>query len=175
MDSLLAILPNDLLHDLIEASEHFPNNSRYPLLIYRQVFNFSKPSADLVQNFLNVNNWINSWVDSIYDYHHYHSNTHEALVIIAGTCKVQIGGPKGKIYEISKGDVIIFPAGVSHKNVGSSQDFKCVGSYPTDEDYDVNYGKAEEHPQVDINIKKVGLPATDPIFGKDGVLFDYWK
>jgi uncharacterized protein YjlB len=72
MDTLFAIPPADLIHDLIEPSDYFPNNSRYPLLLYKQVFNFSKPSAELVQYFLKTNNWINSWVDSIYDYHHYH-------------------------------------------------------------------------------------------------------
>lgn len=175
MNPLLPVPPKEILHELIPSQGHFPNNARYPLLIYKQAFEFSEYSQESVQNFLKHNKWINSWVDSIYDCHHYHSNTHEALVIIEGNCQIQIGGEKGKEYAITKGDVIIFPAGVSHKNVGSSDGFKCIGAYPTSINYDMNYGKAAEHPQVDINIQKVGLPECDPVFGKDGYLFDYWK
>ncbi|STX29765.1 Uncharacterized protein containing double-stranded beta helix domain [Legionella beliardensis] len=175
MNDLLPQRPKEIIHDLILPNDYFPNNSQYPLLIYNQVFKFSTPSPDLIQKYLKQNGWINSWVDSIYDYHHYHSNTHEALIIIAGECSVQIGGDLGNIYNISKGDVIIFPAGVSHKNISSSKDFKCIGSYPNDVDYDVRYGRADEHPLVDINIKQVGLPEADPIFGIHGLMFNYWK
>ncbi len=48
-------------------------------------------------------------------------------------------------------------------------------SLSCDIDYDMNYGKAEEHPLVDKKIQKVPLPNEDPIFGKKGILFDYWK
>jgi uncharacterized protein YjlB len=167
--------PTKLIHKLISPSDYFPNNSRYPLLIYKQVFTSMEQSPEQIQQFLHENNWNNSWVDSIYDYHHYHSTTHETLVIIAGQCNVQIGGDKGAIYEVSNGDVIILPAGVSHKNVGSSPDFKCIGAYPDNHDLDMNYGKLEEHPAVDRNIKKVGLPQSDPVFGEKGLLFNYWK
>lgn len=168
-------LPKEIIHELILPLDYFPNNSRFPLLIYKQVFKISHTDPKLIKNFLKQNNWINSWVDGIYDYHHYHSNTHEALVIIEGQCEVQIGGDKGKHFEIFKGDVIIFPAGVAHKRINATIDFKCVGSYPINIDYDMYYGTAEEHPMVDENIKNVGLPESDPIFGPDGFLFDYWK
>ncbi|WP_131783376.1 cupin domain-containing protein [Legionella gresilensis] len=175
MNNLLPKQPEEIIHDLILAQNDFPNNAQYPLLIYKQVFKFANQSPEEIQHYLKQNHWINSWVDSIYSYHHYHSNTHEALVIIAGDCKVQIGGDSGNIYNIAKGDVIIFPAGVSHKNISASPDFKCIGSYPNDVDYDVNYGRADEHPRVDMNIKKVGLPKADPVFGNDGLIFNYWK
>lgn len=175
MNVLLPIPPKEVIHDLIPPQDYFPNNDQYPLLIYKKVFNFSHQSPEMVQNFLRKNNWINSWVDGIYDYHHYHSNTHETLVIIEGNCSVQIGGDRGEKYTVLKGDVIIFPAGVSHKNVGASPDFKCIGAYPIDIEYDVYYGKPDEHPEVDVNIKMVKLPQSDPIFGVDGLLFEYWK
>lgn len=167
--------PKEIIHELIRKNGYFPNNSRYPLLIYKNMIAFTDNPPQAIQEFLHHNQWINSWVDGIYKNHHYHSNTHELLIVIAGNCQVQIGGDQGKIYEISQGDIIILPAGVAHKNVGSSSDFKCIGAYPFDIDYDMNYGKAEEHPRVDNNLKLVGLPATDPLFGKNGLLFDYWK
>lgn len=174
MNSLTPNVPQQIIHKLIGSDHYFPNNTRYPLLIYKQVFEFKTEAAKAVQELLKQNHWINSWVNSIYDFHHYHSNTHEVLVIIAGSGEVQIGGPNGEIFAISQGDVIIFPAGVAHKSIDLSDGFKCVGAYPFDLDYDMHYGKADEHPKVDENIDKVGLPSSDPIFGRKGLMFDYW-
>jgi len=173
MDVLSPKVPKEVVHDLVLPQDYFPNNSQYPLLIYKQVLDYPNPEA--VKRLLKENHWINSWANSIYDYHHYHSNTHETLVIIAGHCKVQMGGPKGAVYDVAQGDVIILPAGVAHKNVRSSSDFECIGSYPINDDYDMNYGTAEEHPQVDRNIEQVALPNSDPVFGTQGLLFNYWK
>ncbi|HHF7344544.1 TPA: cupin domain-containing protein [Legionella feeleii] len=167
--------PKEVIHELIRKNGYFPNNPEYPFLVYKNMAAFTDQTPDAIQAFLRHNQWINSWVDGIYKNHHYHSNTHELLVVIAGDCQVQIGGDQGKIYEIARGDIIILPAGVAHKNTGSSSDFKCIGAYPFDVECDMNYGKAEEHPQVVDNIKRVGLPARDPVFGAEGLLFDYWK
>jgi uncharacterized protein YjlB len=41
-----------------------------------------------------------------------------------------------------KGDVLLIPAGVAHKNVGASIDFKCVGAYPGGKEFDINLGKS---------------------------------
>ena len=95
------------------------------------------------------------------------------LVIIDGLATLQIGGEGGKYYEVLKGDVIILPAGVAHRCVTATEDFKCIGAYPTEEDCDMQYGKAEEHPKVDENIAKVGLPKSDPVFGASGL--SHWK
>ncbi|RUR08659.1 cupin domain-containing protein [Legionella septentrionalis] len=173
MDALKPVQPKEVIHELIPANHYFPGNSRLPLIIYKEVIKSSSPQS--IQALLTENHWINSWVDTIYDYHHYHSNTHEALVIFSGACTVQIGGNKGKIFNIAAGDVIIFPAGISHKNMDSTADFKCVGAYPIDVEYDVLYGKAEELSQAEENIQKLGLPKCDPVYGKDGPLFNYWK
>jgi uncharacterized protein YjlB/GNAT superfamily N-acetyltransferase len=166
--------PHEIIHDLVQPNGFFPNNAHYPLLIYKNINTLILESPQVIQGFLAKNGWIKSWVDSIYDFHHYHSNTHETLVIIDGVCKVQIGGDGGKQYDIAKGDVVILPVGIAHKNMGSSPDFKCIGAYPIDIATDMYYGKAEEHPEVDENIKKVVLPSGDPIYGREGLLFDYW-
>ena len=72
------------------------------------------------------------------------------------------------------GDVIIIPAGVAHKNLGSSGDFRCVGAYPPGQDWDMNYGKAGERPAADENIANVPLPVADPVFGFEGPLMKNW-
>lgn len=160
---------------IISSQGYFPNNTNYPLLIYKSVFTINQLSHVGIKKLLKQNNWNNVWLNGIYDYHHYHSNTHEVLVVIAGWCDVIYGGPKGKIYRVSQGDVVIHPAGVSHKKENSSNDFTCVGAYPESLSYDMCYGKAEEHPQVDFNIKNVALPKTDPVFGIKGKLFEFWN
>ncbi|MBA3660941.1 MAG: cupin domain-containing protein [Gammaproteobacteria bacterium] len=165
----------NIIAEIIPLNGYFPNNSYYPVLIYKQIIAINKGTVNDIQHFLKQNGWHNTWVNSIYDYHHYHSNTHEALVVYEGDCKVQLGGPNGKVHSISQGDVIIFPVGVAHKNIESSKNFKCIGAYPFDIDYDMHYGKKEEHPAVDHNIKSTPLPKTDPIFGEQGLLFNYWK
>jgi mannose-6-phosphate isomerase-like protein (cupin superfamily) len=81
----------------------------------------------------------------------------------------------GAIEEVCAGDVVIIPAGVAHKNLGASRDFGVVGAYPAGQDYDMNYGKHGERPRVDENIARVPLPESDPVFGSDGPLLNYWK
>jgi uncharacterized protein YjlB len=175
MNHLICTQPKEVLHALILPNGYIPNNKRFPFLLYRQAIASLNLKPEKINKILESHQWINSWVDGIYDYHHYHSNTHESLVILQGNCKVQIGGEQGVIYDVTPGDVVIFPAGVAHKNVGASPDFKCMGSYPTHIEYDMNYGKSEEHPLVDNNIQKVGMPNNDPLYGPKGILFTYWN
>lgn len=175
MGNIIPIKPQEVIQEIIHRNDFFPGNSIYPLLIYKKVFDFIDQSTEAVQKFLKKNGWINSWVDSIYPYHHYHSNTHEALVVFRGSASVQIGGENGAIYVIAQNDVIIFPAGVSHKNLESSEDFTTIGAYPFDVHYDMYYGNADEYLEAEKNVKRVGLPLTDPVFGKNGLLFDFWK
>lgn len=165
---------NQITASLIPQEGYFPNNPTLPLLIYHGVFTIDQLAASEVKGLLKENGWGDAWVNGIYDYPHYHSNTHEVLVIIAGWCEVIYGGPQGKLYKLAEGDVVIHPAGVSHKREKASENFSCVGAYTDGKSYDMCYGKAEEHPQVDINIKNVPLPKKDPVYGSEGVLFKYW-
>lgn len=161
---------------LLERNGFFPN-SDLPVLVYRdavQTEGDASLSAMFRQLFRN-NNWGNNWVDSIFDYHHYHSNTHEVLGISEGSVKVQLGGPGFDIHELHAGDVLIIPAGVAHKRIHSSDDFSCVGGYPGGQDYDMNYGKEDEFKKATQNIRDVPLPETDPVYGKKGKIFLLWK
>src|SRR5688572_17677187 len=119
----------------------FPNNAQLPVVIYTNAVDLpdEEPALSLEQIF-EANQWGNAWRNGIYDYHHYHSTAHEVLGIYQGTVKVQLGGPGGITKSLKKGDVVIIPAGVAHKNLGASEDFKCVGAYPAGQDYDTKYG-----------------------------------
>ena len=90
---------------------------------------------------------------------------------------VQPGGEDGIKVKTKKGDVIIIPAGVAHKNLESSTDFRVVGGYPPGQSYDMNYGNQGERLRADENIKNVSLPESDPVFGtkESNGLITYWK
>lgn len=153
----------------------FPNNDKLPLLLYHN----SLPSAArddpaVVQTLFTGRGWTGSWVNGIYGFHHYHSTSHEVLAICAGHAEVQFGGPNGITTNVSAGDVVVIPAGVAHKNLGSSSDFTVVGAYPQGQSYDMCYGKDGERPTADEHIARVPLPPADPLAGPAGPLAQHW-
>jgi len=154
----------------------WPNNSTLPLLYYPGAFTWSEREDPAeVEQVFHGNHWINSWRNGIYSFHHYHSTAHEVLGIYGGTVTVQLGGPDGVILDAQSGDVIVIPAGVAHKNHGSSRDFRCIGAYPDGQTWDMNYGKPGERPAADENIARLKLPSRDPIFGNHGPVGEFWK
>jgi uncharacterized protein YjlB len=158
-------------------TEHppFPNNALLPLLTYSQPFTKkNKIDSKAVIELLESNGWANAWENGIYDYHHYHSITHEVLVITSGSVRVQFGGEDGIAVELNEGDVVIIPAGVAHKKLSDHSGFKCVGAYPEGRDYDILTGKPGERQKADENIKNVPLPEADPVYGMDGPLRSNW-
>ena len=153
----------------------FPN-SKLQVILYKGILHLpSLFPAPVVRQLLRKNNWRNFWKSGIYEYHHYHSNTHEVMTVIKGKTTLQIGGPKGKKITIEKGDVLIIPAGVAHKNLKRENDVTCIGAYPNGKKYDMNYGKEEERRKADKHILKVKLPLKDPVFGKEGGIKKFWK
>jgi uncharacterized protein YjlB len=97
------------------------------------------------------------------------------LVVYGGSARVQLGGEGGIVASLEKGDVVIIPAGVAHKNLGASVDFRVVGAYPAGQSPDMNYGKAHERPRADQTIAGVPLPQQDPIYGQQGPLVTMWR
>ncbi|MFP4096505.1 MAG: cupin domain-containing protein [Cyclobacteriaceae bacterium] len=151
----------------------FPNNESLPLILYKGAF-AEGTSPDEMEEILHQHGWGNDWRNGIYDYHHYHSTAHEALLIYAGQAEVQLGGPQGIGQKVKAGDVIIIPAGVAHKKLSGSSDFACIGAYPPGQNFDMNYGKEGERPKADENISRLAKPKTDPVYGKKGALTDKW-
>jgi uncharacterized protein YjlB len=153
----------------------FPN-SRLPLLIYKSALKLPYFFAgSRVKRLMASNNWKNSWKAGVFTYHHYHSLTHEVLAVIKGNTELLFGGDTGVVVKVEKGDLIIIPAGVAHKNLGKENDITVIGAYPGGREYDLNYGNAKERPEADQNIAAVPLPNTDPLYGKSGLLMSYWK
>ncbi len=166
-----------ILHFVLKRNKNFPN-SRLPVIIYQEALvlpSQKNKASGIIQKIFAGNGWSNSWRNGIYDFHHYHSITHECMGISNGSATVILGGPKGKKIKLSQGDVIIVPAGVGHKCLKFSEDFQCVGAYPQGKNYDMNTGTASELEKAIIHIKKLSVPIHDPVFGREGFLKTYWK
>lgn len=175
LDILQPIQTMNIVRHIVTEDGAFPNNGLLPLLVYKGAFRIiGEGETDTIKEILETNSWADSWVNGIHDYHHYHSTAHEVLVALKGSCRVQFGGPNGIALMFEKGDVVIIPAGVSHKKIDDADGFKCLGAYPEGQQYDMNYGKPEERPKADNNIKKVPMPENDPLYGNDGPLIKNW-
>ncbi len=176
LDAVLPIQRLNITRDILTEDGNFPNNGLLPLLHYQHALKLSDGDVDtMVKEILETNGWTNSWIDSIYDYHHYHSTAHEVLVALRGTAHLQFGGPNGIALTFEEGDVVIIPAGVAHMKVNETDGFACMGAYPDGQQYDMRYGKSGERPEVDHKIKAVPLPQHDPLYGNDGPLIKNWR
>jgi uncharacterized protein YjlB len=167
--------PEQILHFLCQANDTFPNNDSLELCILKQVF---FPGTDnlveVIEHCFLKNGWPPAWRNGLYDMHHYHSTAHEALGVYEGWVQVCFGGPGGIVQTATAGDVIIIPAGVSHKNMKQSVNFKVVGAYPEGQSWNMKYGRKGERPEVDEEIQQVALPQGDPVYGTDGPLMKLW-
>ena len=156
---------------VLEDDGTFPNNRR-PLLLYPGAVP-ADPSA--IEGLFDRDDWPSAWRYGVYSYHHYHSTAHEALGVYSGSATIQFGGPKGAIQRVRAGDVVVIPAGVAHKCVEASPDFRVVGAYPKGQRPDMCYGRPGERPEADRRIQGLDDPAKDPVQGDGGALCRLWK
>ena len=167
-------VPN-LVARVVPDDGTYPNNVDLPLLVYQAAVRL--PQVDPAATFEDLfaaNGWGGAWRNGVYGFHHYHSTAHEVLGVYAGTARVQLGGEAGIVLEARRGDVILIPAGVAHKNLGASSDFRVVGAYPLGQHPDMNQGRTGERPRADENIARVPLPEADPVCGSGGPLSEHW-
>jgi len=159
---------------LVKSAGAFVNNDTLPLVVYRDVLPAGEGASWYEDRFA-ANAWGHSWRNGVYRYHHYHSVAHEVLGVYGGEAKVQFGGPNGPVHSVSRGDIVVIPAGVSHKLISSADGFAVVGAYPAGQSPDMQLGREGERPAVDAAIAKVPLPKADPVWGGEGTLMELWK
>jgi uncharacterized protein YjlB len=147
-----------------------PNHPRWPLVIHRAAVRFEKPfdPATIIDTLFAANGWGRSWRDSIYDFLHYHSQTHEVLGVARGDAVIEFGGIRGKRLTLRAGDVAVLPAGTGHRLIEASRNFLVVGAYPPDGTYD-ECTDTREADEARKRILKVKKPPRDPIHGKGGL------
>ena len=187
-------------HFIVSESGDMPNNGALPVIVYKGAAEFGDREPEGVfEEMFARNNWGNGWrVESIYHFHHYHSDAHEVVAFARGSCTLQIGGPNGPIVEVEAGDAAVIPAGVGHCRLDSEPGLSVVGAYPPeqapdvcvlseedvqkarDEDADADgcvirlFGK-DERDTVRASIDGTALPPTDPLSGSDGPVMDLWQ
>lgn len=154
-----------------EDDGYYPNHRFLPTLVYlKAIEDFSK-----ISHTFESNQWENQWKGGIFDYHHYHSKTHEVLAVLSGAATVTLGGPQGRVIDIEEGDVIILPAGVAHKNQGATDDFLVLGAYPYGKPFDLKTGEKHEYEQAIQEIPDAPFPSRDPLLGQNGPLMKLWN
>lgn len=151
----------------------FPN-SPLPVLVYRGATGGDGPNS--FEELFQKNNWPPQWRGSVFNYHHYHSNSHECLGVAAGHAVLRLGGPSGADVRLEAGDAVVIPAGVAHQRALASSDFMVVGAYPPgEEEWDTLRGNPGERPKADEAISKVPVPETDPVEGSKGAILEKWR
>lgn len=155
-------------------------NSRLPLIVYAGALTPRPDMAAAFETQFHKNGWGDGWRSSVYPFHHYHSNAHEALGVAAGQAVLRLGGEVGgRDVPVKAGDAVLIPAGVGHKKVSASEDFLVVGAYvlgavPSGREVDL-WREGAEDPRIRGRIALVALPPTDPVAGAAGPLHEFWK
>jgi uncharacterized protein YjlB len=164
------IIPHQL-----ERNGQVPNNSKLPFLVYQQIFESNDNLMNRFEEAFQQNSWGGTWINGIFNYHHYHSTAHEVLGVLSGTATVAFGGPNKLEIDVQAGDMVVLPAGTGHCLLSASDDFKVIGAYPKgQEDYDICTEKDDIEEKKE-NIRQVALPTTDPISGESGPLMEHWN
>ena len=144
-----------------------PNHPQFPVLVYRGTGMRDPMTA---RSRFAEHGWGGSWVDGVFDFHHFHSTSHEVLAVVAGSATLELGGPQGAAFDVAAGDVVVLPAGTGHRRTAAEGSFAVVGAYPAgQEDYDLLRG--EDPAEVEAareRIAALGAPPEDPV-GGDGV------
>ena len=158
---------------LVPAHSLIPNTSiqNRPLLIYHSVFSESVTASSIEAHLSSVGVVVPQWRFTMYSTSHFHSTTHEVLGISHGKAKLCFGGEENpNRFEpvVSKGDVIVVPAGVSHRLLQDLEGgFQMIGSYPPGKEWDMCYGREGEEDKI-AGIKGLEWFKKDPIYGEHG-------
>ena len=135
------------------ASATVPNNPLLPVVILRGAF-APAPSDEVIAR-MAANGWGGAWACTVFDYHHYHPDAHEALAVASGDC-------------------LVLPAGTGHCRLSQSRDFRICGAYPPGQEvFITRQANAQAGADAPL-IAQVPLPQTDPIHGADGPLVRIW-
>jgi uncharacterized protein YjlB len=149
---------------MLRADPAIPNNPRLPVVLHRGAV--AAGDADGAEALLGAHGWRPAWRNGIHDWQHYHSNAHEALVVVSGQVRVQLGGETGLPVALRAGDVVVLPAGTGHRNLGASADLLVVGAYPEGSaPPDQLRGAPEERARAMHAIAATADPPSDPVTG----------
>jgi uncharacterized protein YjlB len=143
--------------------DEIPNHPSFPVLLYHDVPAATAGPADCRALFAE-HGWGGSWVDGVFEFHHFHSTSHEVLGVVAGEATLELGGPQGSAFDVAAGDVIVLPAGTGHRRATARHGFTVVGAYPAgQEDYDLLRAADDAARE---RIRSLPAPDQDPVGGE---------
>ncbi|PSR79492.1 hypothetical protein PHLCEN_2v7017 [Hermanssonia centrifuga] len=155
---------------------HFPNTTIHnrPLIIYHNAFESVTSASQIESHLKNVGVCIPDWRSTMYEKSHFHSTTHEFLVVASGKARLLFGGeqnPKAAGIDVQAGDAMLVPAGVAHRLLEGSEDFEMVGSYPAEaEKWDMRYGGEVG---TESRIAALRWFTEDPLYGMNGPVTNF--
>ena len=109
-----------------EDDGKIPNNPALPVVILKAALDPTL-SPDEIHAIQRGNGWGGNWVWSVFDYHHWHPDAHEALCVASGEAELMLGGAGGEVFRVVAGDTLVLPAGTGHCRLSSSADFAANG------------------------------------------------
>jgi len=151
-----------------------PNNETLPVIVYRHAL--PPDPAELAEAFeqrLAANGWPVQWLDSVFDYHHFHCTAHEVMGVLAGSAELMLGGPRGYTLRVAAGDALLLPAGTGHCLLENHGGFKVAGGYPAGQQWDIRRDALT--PDELHEMKALPFPACDPVYGDHGPLVEHWQ
>ena len=132
----------------IPSDDPYPNNPGESLIHYSRVFGEDSVRPEDFERRFASKGWGGMWRNGVFPFHHFHSNSHEALGCYGGEARIQFGGPSGPVVGLSAGDAVFVPAGVAHCRLSASKGFHVVGAYPAGFSPDICEGN--EYPMDEL-------------------------
>ncbi|SPO35952.1 uncharacterized protein PSFLO_01423 [Pseudozyma flocculosa] len=181
----------DVIH--LDSDGYSPNGKPHslPALHYRSPYGGDADTAggseqadfpsDKAKELVERRGWQPSWEFGMYRQAHYHTTTHELLFVLRGDASIMLGGSDQR-------DILLIPAGYTHRSLESSHDFTMLGCYPRGAaSWNMRYPNVngcrydvdEIVKLVDGAHKKALFDAQDPVKGQgqergEGVLDRTW-
>ena len=141
-------------------------NSDLPFVLWKNRLPEDARSGEAACRLFEKNGWTGTWVYTVYPFWHFHTKGHEVLACVSGSAVIGFGGDSGITAKVEVGDVCIVPAGVGHKRVSASTDFRMAGGYPPGQEGDINHPGDLDDSVIEDALAQVTLPTSDPVTGE---------